>query len=110
MGKLNRGLKLLENRSQERAAEEIRRAWHRLTDAEIAKLVAPFRFGREPTPEEGDVAEAFRKDVPEDLLARAIGLRADEADIGRRMTVLVAPILKRRRSGVLRKLALMEGR
>jgi len=59
--------------------------------------VALFRFGREPTPEERAAQEALHEEVPEELIARAIGLRAEmaEGEIarlsgGRRCSKLIA--------------------
>src|SRR5829696_736799 len=104
MAGLNRRLELLEGRSQELAAEEVRRAWHRLTDVEIARVVAPFRFAREPFPKERAAQGALHEEVPEELIARAIALRAGmaEGEIARRVKALVDPVLERRRPGVLR--------
>jgi hypothetical protein len=72
---LSRRLEHPEDRSQEQATAEVRRAWDRMTDSEIAQLVAAYRSGRQPTSEEEAAQEAFREEVPEDLIARAIGLR-----------------------------------
>lgn len=107
---LIRRLEHLEDRSREQATTEVLRAWERLTDAEVARILALFRFGREPTPEEQVAHETFREEVPEDLIARAIGLKEgmDEDEIGRRIGELIAPVLERCRARMMPILAAYE--
>ncbi len=47
MASITRRLQTLEDHSREQAMAEIRRAWDRLSDEEMALVVAPFHFGRE---------------------------------------------------------------
>jgi hypothetical protein len=112
MGSLATRVSALEDRSRERATEQVREAWYQLTDREMALIVAPFRYGRQPTPREVVAWEAFSEELPEDLIARAVGLEAqtDKAERRRRMTRLVAPILERRSTPeLLRELERLEG-
>jgi hypothetical protein len=103
---LSRRLDNLEDRSREHATAEVLTAWERLTDAEVVRIVAPFCFDREPTSEEQAAHETFQEEVSEDLIARAIGLRAeiDEGEIDRRIGGLVALVQERRRARVTRML------
>jgi hypothetical protein len=83
----------LEALSQDRAVDEIRRAWASLTDKEVALVLAPYVDGRqeELTPEERAPAEKMRAFVPEELIAVAIGLegRMESEEIGHRIKDLV---------------------
>lgn len=104
MGSIARRLNTLEDRDRAQAAAEVRRAWENLSDEGYLLVLAPFYFGREPTPEETAAEEKFREMVPEPLIARAIGHRPDlaEEELSRRMAELLGPVLKR--TGVRRRL------
>lgn len=106
MGSIGRRLERLEDRDRETAAAEVRRAWDRLSDEEMALVLGPYRHGREPTAEESAAEERFRRAVPEALIARAIGYSEEMADTGvsRRLQELIAPVIERRRSTVPRLL------
>ena len=95
MSGLIRRLEHLEDRSREHATAEGLTAWEGLTDAEVVRIVAHFCFDREPTSEEQAAHETFQEEVSEDLIARAIGLRAEtnEDEIDRRIGDLVVPVL-----------------
>jgi hypothetical protein len=85
---------------------EIRRAWDRLPDEEIALVVAPLHFGREPTPEEAKAQKGSREAMPESLIARAIGCSEEmaEEEVSRRLREVTDPVLRTRRQGLLRQL------
>ena len=107
MGGVERRLQALEKHDRERAAAGIRRAWDQLADRDIALIVAPSHFRREPTPEEASVTAAFREVVTEDLLARAIGYheRLSEEEVSRRLhREVTGPVLQKRRLQILRHL------
>ena len=92
MGNLGIRLARLEDRSRERAVEELRRAWRALTDKEVALLLAPYVDGiREPMPEERQIDEKLRALVPEELIALAIGLEGgmEQGEVGHRISDLV---------------------
>ena len=104
---IDKRLEALEDLSREQAAAEIRRAWDQLADRDIALIVAPFHFRREPTPEEASVTAAFREVVTEDLLAQAINYNKglSEEEVSRRLRrEVTGPVLQRRRFQVLRHL------
>lgn len=106
MGSITRRLKALEEHDRERATDEVRRAWMRLSDEELALIFAPFHFNRESTPEEAIAQKESRKTMPESLIARAIGYREDlsEAEVSRRLGEVTDPVLRTRRHGLLRQL------
>ncbi|MDP9476685.1 MAG: hypothetical protein M3R38_13540 [Actinomycetota bacterium] len=106
MGSLTRRLRMLEDRDRERAAADLRRAWERLSDEEVSRILAPFHFGREPTTDEATAAESFREVVPEALIARAIGYSEHMADeeVSRRLREALAPVPQLRRDRLLRQL------
>lgn len=85
---------------------EIRGAWDRLLDEEMALVVAPFHFGREPKPEETAMEEEFRQAVPQSLVAWAIGYSEEmaEEEVSRRLKEVTDPVLRTRRQGLLRQL------
>jgi len=104
---IDKRLEALEDLSREQAAAKIGRAWDQLADRDIALIVAPSHFRREPTEEEASVTAAFREVVTEDLLARAIGYneRLSEEEVSRRLRrVFADPVLEGRRFQVLRHL------
>ncbi len=106
MGRIETRLRTLEDHARERAAAVVRRAYESLTTPEVALILAPFYFGREPAPEETTAAEEFQKAVPEALIARAIGYREDlaEEEVSRRLGELITPVLRPRRDRLLREL------
>jgi hypothetical protein len=110
MGSITRRLRQLEERNREQATAEIRRAWDRCSDEELAVILAPFHFGREPMPEEAAAEAEFRAAVPEALIARAIGPPEDlpEEEVSRRLGEVVDPVLRPRRSRLLRQLGELE--
>lgn len=110
MGRVTRRLKMLEEHSRGQATAEFRRTWDRLTDEEMAVLLAPPYFGREPTVEEAVAEEAFLEVVPEYLIAWAIGYSEDlsKDEVRRRLGSLFAPVIERRSSGILAWLRTME--
>lgn len=113
MGSVSRRLQALENQSREQAVAEIRRAWDRLTDAELVLLLAPFHFGREPTLEESAAEAGFREAVPEDLIARAVAYSETlpHEEVSRRLREVTAPVRKRvqaRRDRLLQQLQSLE--
>jgi hypothetical protein len=82
----------LEDLSRESAVAELRRAWASFTDQEVALMMVPYANGiREPTPEESEVEERARAAMPEELIARAIGLKdgAGDEEVDRRISNLV---------------------
>lgn len=110
---ITRRVRMLENQSREQAVAEIRRAWDRLTDAELVLLLAPYHFGREPTPEEAETEEEFRGVVPNSLIAHAIGYSEtlSEEEASRRLREVTAPIHERvqaRRGRLLQQLQSLE--
>lgn len=110
MGSITRRLQTLEDRSREQAVAEIRQAWESLSDEQMVLVLAPFHFGREPTPEEAAVEEQCREVMPESLIARAIGYSEalSEEEVSRRLKEVTEPILRTRRSGLLRQLQSLE--
>ncbi len=110
MGSIESRLRRLEDRSRERAAAVVRRAWEGLTDEEVALILSPLYFGREPAPEEAATEEKFRAAVPETLIARAIGYREGltEEEVSRRLRELTTPVLRPHRSRLLRELRSLE--
>jgi hypothetical protein len=112
MGNLGRRLDALEGHSRAQAAAEVRRAWETLTDEEWALILAPFYFGRAPTPQESAAEASFLREVPEALIARAVGYFGEEMaeeELDRRVDELLDPVLSHRRTGVRHQLARMEG-
>lgn len=110
MGNITRRLKALEEHSRKQAAAEYVRAWERLTDQELALLIAPGHFERKPTSKEAAVEEAFLETMPEFLMAWAIGYSEDlnEEEVSRRLDNLQGPVIERRRSEVLAQLRTLE--
>lgn len=106
MGSITRRLRTLEENSREQAAAEIRRAWDRCSDDELALVLAPFHFGRDPTPKEAAAQEAFREAMPEVLVAHAIGYSEDlaEEEVSRRLGEVIDPVLRSRRGRLLQRL------
>lgn len=106
MGNITRRLQTLEDHSREQAVAQIHRAWDRLSDEEVALILAPFHFGWEPTPEEAIAEEESRRTIPESLIARAIGYSEEMAkeEVSRRLKELTDPVLRTRRQGLLRQL------
>jgi hypothetical protein len=94
LGGVSRRLAKLEEVSQDWAAAELRRGWANLTDWEGATILAPNAEGvktGEQTEEEKEVWEKARAAMPEELIARAIGLteRTNPEEIDRRIHSLV---------------------
>ena len=110
MGSITRRVETLEDRSREQAAAEIHRAWEGLSDKEIALVVAPLQFSREPTPQESAAKEVGREVMPEPLIARAIGYSESlpQVEVSRRLRELVDPVLRNRRGRLLRQLEALE--
>ena len=106
MGSIGRRLGNLEETSRQNAVAEIRRAWREMSDEEMALVLGPYYFGREPTAEEAQAADGSRAKLPEDLIARAVGYREGMGDeeLGRRMGELLEPVVNSRRWAVLRRL------
>lgn len=106
MGSVTRRLQALEDCSREQAAAQIRQAWDRLSDEEMALILAPGHFGREPTPKEARAQKESREAIPESLIAHAIGHREDmvEDEVFRRLGEVTDPVLQTRRRGLLRQL------
>ncbi len=112
MGSVGRRLEALEGHSRAQATAEVRRAWEGLTDGELALILAPFYFGREPTPEEKAAEEKANEMMPEGRIKQAVGYFEEmgEEELSRRMRELVDPVLSRRRDGLRHQLARsMEG-
>lgn len=102
MGSIGSRVTRLEERHRERAVEDLRRAWDTLSDEEVALLYDPYtdaqespdgrlRFACEATPAQRMTQEKMRFIVPEELIARAIGLaeEMDSKEVDRRMKALV---------------------
>lgn len=94
MGGVSRRLARIEEASQDRARAELYQAWAGLADREIATVLAPYAEWAktsEPTEEARAVWEKTRAAMPEELIARAIGLteRMDLEEIDRRISDLV---------------------
>ena len=93
MGSIETRLSRLEELSQERAVEELRRAWARLSDKEIAlilgRLVQP-DMHQDGDPEEESAVEKARVSMLEELIAVAIGFteHLDTEEIDRRIKAL----------------------
>lgn len=106
MGSIGRRLQGLEEIDRERATAEIRRVWGCLSDEDWALILAPYHFRRDPTPEESAAENQARAAMPEALIARAIGYREDlsEEEVSRRLRGVAAPVLARRRVGLLAQL------
>jgi hypothetical protein len=106
MGSITNRLRALEERGRGWATDEVRRAWMRLSDEEMALILAPFHFGRPPTPEELAARTRFQEAVPETLIARAIAFTGEMSadEVGHRLQELLDPVLARRRSAVSRRL------
>jgi hypothetical protein len=111
VGSITRRLQTLEESSREQATAEVRRAWDRTPDKEVALILAPFHFGRDPTPEEAAAQEQAREVMPEALIARAIGYSEDlaEEEVSRRLGEMMDPVLQTRRGRLLRRLQEREG-
>jgi hypothetical protein len=100
---LERRLGNLEGIDRQSAAAEIRRAWDRLSDQEIALVLAPYHFEREPTLEEQAAEASFSATVLEALVARSIGYRdgLSDEEVSRRLREVTDPITKRRRARIM---------
>jgi hypothetical protein len=90
---VSRRLERLEEDSQDRAAAELRRAWASLTDKEVAELLAPYADwipNKEANLKERELEKRMRAAMPEELIARAIGLTEgmESEEIDRRVGVL----------------------
>lgn len=111
MAGVGRRLERLEEFSRRSAAAGIRRAWGEASDEEMALVLGPYYFGREPTAEESGVSDSIRARMPEDLIARAVGYRDGMSDeeLDRRMGELLEPVLSVRRRAVLGLLRAAEG-
>jgi hypothetical protein len=111
VGRITRRLEDLEHRSREQAKVEIRQAWDRLSDEELALILAPFHFGREPTSEEAAARSSFEGGISEALIARAIAYREDlaEEEVSHRLGEVMHPVLERRRGRILDQLRSLEG-
>jgi hypothetical protein len=107
---VERRLEDLEEIDRERATAEVRRAWDRLSDEELALVLAPYYFDRDPTPEEGAAEALISATVSEDLIARSIGYRVGLSDeeISRRLREVTDPIMKRRRCRLMSRLQILE--
>ncbi len=99
-------LRALEERDREQATAEVRRAWERLSDEEMALLLEPFHLSQEPTLTQAAAQAEFRETVPEALIARAIGYTEEMSgdEVGRRVQELLAPAIERRRPALSRRL------
>lgn len=91
---VSRRLALHEEVSRDRARDELRRAWDSLTDREVAELLSPYADwapNSEPNPEERELEKRTRAAMPEELIARAIGLteRMDPEERDQRISNLV---------------------
>ena len=110
MGGVSRRLERLEDFARDRAVGELRRAWASLTDEEVALVMAPYADGiREPTPEERKIEEKARAAMPEELIARAIGLteRMESEEMDRRIHILVGELgIFERGKGIRRHLSM----
>jgi hypothetical protein len=113
LGSLESRLTRLEDRSRERAAVQIARAWAGLTDKEIALMLAPYVDGiREPTPEQREVEERMRAATPEELIHKAIGFEEDmgQEEVNRRISKLVDRLgIFERSAGIRRHLHSSKG-
>ena len=111
MGSINRRLQTLEENSREQATAEVRRAWDRTPDKEVALILAPFHFGRDPTLEEAAAQEQAQEAMPEALIARAVGYSEDlpEEEVSRRLGEVIDTVLASRRVRLLRTLQEREG-
>lgn len=105
MGSITNRLRALEEHDRELAADKVRRAWMRISDREMSLILAPFHFGRPPTPEELALQAWFQETVPETLIARAIGYTEGMSDdeVGRRLQELLEPVLARRQPTLSRR-------
>lgn len=93
MGSVSKRLDRLEENSRDRAATELRRAWASLTDKEVADLLAPYADWTSvshPNPQGRVLEKRARAAMPEELIARAIGLTEgmESEEIDRRVGVL----------------------
>jgi hypothetical protein len=109
---IGRRLERLEESSRRSAAADVRLAWEAMSDEEIALVLGPHYFRREPTAEEAEAADRFSTRMPDDLIDRAVGYREgmEDEEIERRMCDLVDPVLEIRGRAVLRCLRANEGR
>lgn len=94
MGSVGKRLEKLEDLSRDRAVGELRRAWASLTDEEVAELLSPYADwtpNSEPNPEERELEKRARGAMPEELIARAIGLKdgMETEEVDRRIHSLV---------------------
>lgn len=94
MSAIERRVEKLEGRSREDATARLREAWASLTDEEVAELLSPYADwvpNSEPNPEEREVEKRARSRMPEELIARAIGLTEgmESEEVGRRIGNLV---------------------
>jgi hypothetical protein len=117
MGAVERRLEKLEGRSREDAVTELRRAWASFTDEEVATVLAPYAEWAhvvESTGEVEELRERTRAAMPEELIARAIGLTEsmETEEIDRRIRFLVRSLgIFERGEGIRRHmLAPSEGR
>ena len=110
MGSISRRLSVLEDLTRERAAVEISKAWEALSDEEMALVLAPHHFGREPTLKETAAAEALQEVVPESLIEYALGYSEDltSGELSRRFRKIIDPILQLRRSRLLQQFKTLE--
>lgn len=114
MGGVSKRLERLEESDRDRAVAELRRAWANLTDDEVAGLLAPYADwtpNGEPNPEERELEKRSRASMPEDLIARAIGLteRMEPGEVDRRIHVLVGELGIFERGEAIRRHMLASG-
>jgi hypothetical protein len=93
VGSVTGRLERLEEASRDRAVDELRRAWASFTDEEVAELLAPYADwvpNSEPNPEERELEKRARAAMPEELIARAIGLKngMEDEEVDRRIRSL----------------------
>jgi hypothetical protein len=94
VGSIETRLNRLEDLSQERAVVELRHAWSLLTDQEIASVLKclglPGENNSGVSQPERQAVEKARAYIPEELIARAIGLTEglDSEEIHRRIKAL----------------------
>jgi hypothetical protein len=95
LGRISNRLARLEAFVRERAVAELRRAWASLSDEELAIFLAPYakwiKSGGESGPEWERVRDKLQAVVPDDLIARAVGLEDGmrQEEIDRRIDELV---------------------
>jgi hypothetical protein len=114
MGAIERRLEKLEDSSRELAVAELQRAWAALTDEEVAELFVPYADwtpNSEPNPEERELEKRARAAMPEELIARAIGLteRMESEEVDRRIRFLNRELGIFERGDNIRRLMLASG-